>query len=35
MKKLNAAFFSWVSRQMQENPLCIWKEGLKVKTKSK
>ena len=30
LKKLNNSFFSWVSRQIVENPVCIWKDGLKV-----
>ena len=30
LKKLNATFFQWVSRQIEEHPLSLWKDGLKV-----
>ena len=30
MKKLNQSFLAWMERQIDENPLSIWKEGVKV-----
>ncbi len=30
MKKLNQSFLSWSERQLKENPVAVWKEGVQV-----
>jgi hypothetical protein len=30
MKKLNESFSQWADRQIKENPIAVWKDGVKV-----
>lgn len=32
MRKLNTSFFNWTKRQMEDHPLSIWKDGIKVRS---